>query len=41
MIIKGKLVMQDDIQEGTVRTHSTVVGNEALLLELIHEETES
>ncbi len=41
MIVKGKLVVQDDVQEGTVHMHSTVVGNEAQLPELIHEETEA
>ena len=40
MIIKGKLVMQDDIQEGTVHMQSAVVFNEAQLPELIQKETE-
>jgi hypothetical protein len=41
MIIKEKLVLQDDIEEGAVNVQSAVVVYEAQLLELIHEETES
>jgi len=35
----GNLVVQDDIEEGTVHMDTTIVVQEAQLPELIHEET--
>jgi hypothetical protein len=38
---EGKLVVEDNIQEGTVYFHSAVVVNEAQLPELIQKETDA
>jgi hypothetical protein len=40
-LMKEKLVVEDDIAEGTMHVQSVVVVNEAHLAEPIHEETES
>ncbi len=40
-LMKEKLVVEDDIEEGTMHVQPVVVVNEAHLAEPIHEETES
>ena len=37
----ARLVVEDDVEEGTVHVHLTVVVNEAKFPELIHEETDA
>lgn len=37
----GSLVVEDDVEEGTVHVHPAVVFNEAQFEELIHEETDT
>ena len=37
----GNLIVQDDIEEGTVHTDTTIVVQEAQLSELIHEDFDS
>ena len=37
----ARLVVEDDVEEGTVHVHLAVVVNEAQFPELIHEETDA
>ena len=37
----GNLVMENDIEEGTVHVHPAVVANEAQFSELVHEVTDA